>query len=73
MPKCVLKEFKNDMNAIFCYNVENRFISKTSARYINTKPDYYSEEVEQFLNRTIESKFADLIKKIKNADFKNSK
>ncbi len=72
MPKCVLKEFKNDMNAIFCYNVETGFISKTSARYINTKSDYYSEEVELFLNRTIESKFADLIKKIKNADFKNS-
>lgn len=66
MPKCVLKQFANEDNVLFYYNFKDGHIAKSSAKYINTEKNYYSDEMEMFFNRNIETPFSKVIEEIKN-------
>lgn len=65
MPKCVLKQFANEDNVLFYYNFKDGHIAKSSAKYINTEKNYYSDEMEMFFNRNIETPFSKVIEEIK--------
>lgn len=56
MPKLLLKRFHNDKHKFYYYDVPGCYIGKNgTAESTNTELGYYSAEVEQFINDTIES------------------
>lgn len=62
MPKCILKNFTNENNHFFCYDVISKQVSKGHPKSLNTSPDFYSLEMEDFLSNYIEKPFSEIIK-----------
>ena len=59
MPKCVLKHFANEYQSFYYYDINEsdsrRKIKLGHPKSLNTKKGYYSNEVEQLLQKIIES------------------
>lgn len=61
MPRVVLKEFVNDRHSYYKYCVLNNEITIGVPKKTYTEQDYYSEEMEQYLNQNIETPLKTLI------------
>ena len=68
MPKCVLKQFADEKHFVYFWNIETGWIQKSHAESINTKEDYFSEEVEHFLRDNIETPLGHILNFIKSID-----
>ena len=65
MPKFMLKRFADENHNLYYYDVKCGFIgTRGKAKSINTVKDYYSEEIENLLNSTIEDPMGKLLIKI---------
>ena len=65
MPKSLLKRFENQHHRFYYYDVKKRVIGTNGhAGSTNTESDYYSKDVESFLNANFEKPFSDLYKSI---------
>lgn len=71
MPKCVLKQFADENHFVYFLNLQQGWIQNSHAESINTKVDYYSEDVEHFLRDNIETPLGQILKFIKSIDQKN--
>ena len=71
MPRLVLNNFTDQNHRLHYYDCENGRYGKCYPKSFYTEQDYYSEEVEELLNKEIESKLGKLVKFVKDTDFKN--
>lgn len=70
IPKCVLKNFRNENNLVFYYDFKNEAIVQKSPKNINIDYNYFSNDVEKFLNQEFETKLGNLIQWLKT-EYKN--
>ena len=59
LPKFLLKNFEID-HSFWYYDIDGYYIAKGYASSFNTEKGYYSEEMEQILNSTVETPFSNL-------------
>lgn len=64
IPKCVLKKFALNNGRLFYYDLKASRIVFGNAATLNTQKEYYSEEVERFLSKNIETPVGKLIAKL---------
>lgn len=74
MPKCILKQFVNEYNAFYYYDVNksNKQIKKGHPKSLNTQKGYYSLSVERKLQNLVETPLGDKINYV-NSDFDTPK
>lgn len=73
MPKCVLKKFANQSSGFFCFDISSGEIKRAHPKTLNTKLEYYSNHVEDYLSSYIETKVGNLIKVIERSTFSDTK
>lgn len=71
MPKLVLRHFANEHGGLYYYDCESKRIKRSGAGKINVIRDYYSDGVEDILNRTIERLFGKVIEVIETIDYEH--
>ena len=62
LPKFLLKNFESD-HSFWYYDIDGDYIAKGKASSFNTEKEYYSDGIEQILNREVESPFSNLLNK----------
>lgn len=74
MPKCILKNFENEHHFLYYYDIEipNKQIKKGHAKTVNTAEDYYSDYIEKYLDRNIESPLGVIAKFVKDISLDNT-
>ena len=71
IPKLIFKNFHNERQELFYYDFENEEIKKGHAKTLYTQMGYYSDYVEDFLGKRIESPLGSVVKHIANTDFQS--
>ena len=66
LPKFLLKNFEID-HSFWYYDIDGYYIAKGYASSFNTEKGYYSEEMEQILNSTVETPFSNLLKRYRSS------
>lgn len=61
IPKCVLLNFVNEHNQLYKYDIQTRRISPGYPKTTYTSEDYYSEYIEKFLGRYVETPIPRLV------------
>lgn len=69
VPKCVLKQFENEKQTVFYYDPSVNEVKMGRSRTLNTEEGYYSNQMEDILNNSIENPLGNLIAEIKKYDF----
>ena len=74
MPRCIIKNFENSANELYYINIEekNCEIKKGHSKTLYTEENYYSESVETFLDKKVESPFGEIAKFIKEVDLNST-
>lgn len=61
VPKVILKQFVNENQNFYKYEIEHKRISLGYPKSTFTQKDYYSKTMEEMLNKNIESKLIELV------------
>ena len=70
LPKFIIRKFEDEKHFVHYIDIENACVLKTGhADSLNTKEDYYSLEIEKYLQRELESPFSRLLHQFENVDF----
>ena len=69
MPKCVLKNFVNEHQSFYYYDVAESKIKMNRPKSLNAQNGYYSIQVERMLQQMVESPLGDKLKYVKDNDF----
>lgn len=65
IPNCILKNFRNPITGkVFYWDLKNMWVRKCASSDLGTEVDYYSEEIETYLNKTVENPFYKLTQNI---------
>lgn len=74
MPRFMLKRFHNRYNKFCYYDVEKNHISrKGSAKSLNTQEGYYSEKIEEYLEKNVETSWSKMVRNIEKIDFEKER
>ena len=66
IPNAILKNFRNSISRkVYHLDLNKRRIRSCSSDILGTKYDYYSDEMEQCLNQTVETPFSQLAASVK--------
>lgn len=68
MPRCVLKQFEDDACTLYYYDFTQKCIKKGHAKSLNREEGYYSEEMEGYLNKRVETPFSQVLHTISRMD-----
>ena len=66
MPKGVLKKFVNQSNSLYYYDITTKAIKKGTPKSLNTQENYFNADMEEFLNKKIETPFLKVLRYIEN-------
>ena len=69
MPKCILKNFVNEYQSFYYYDVAESEIKMSRPKSLNAQNGYYSSRVEHMLQRIVESPLGNILKYVKENDF----
>ena len=69
MPKCILKNFVNEYQSFYYYDVEETKIKMSRPKSLNAQNGYYSGRVEHMLQKIVESPLGNKLKYVKDNDF----
>lgn len=69
MPKCVLKNFVNEYQSFYYYDIAESKIKMNRPRSLNAQNGYYSGRVEHMLQQIVESPLGNILKYVKENDF----
>lgn len=61
IPKSVFKEFANEKDYFFKYDIKKNIIARGFPRSTYVEEDYYSKEMEEILNQNIETQLKELL------------
>ena len=63
-PKCILKQFQDDDNQLYYYDIKEDLVKRGRAKSLNTEKGYYSQETEEYLGKMIESPLGVVLKEV---------
>lgn len=69
IPKFILKNYEDQRGTLYQLDADTKEINLGHAKSINTRKGYFSNEVEEMMQRYFETPFAKLLKEIRNFDF----
>lgn len=69
MPKCVLKNFVNEYQSFYYYDVAESKVKINRPKSLNAQNGYYSSRVEHMLQQIVESPLGNILKYVKENDF----
>jgi hypothetical protein len=69
MPKCVLKNFVNEYQSFYYYDIADSKIKMSRPKSLNVQNGYYSSQVEHTLQQLVESPFGNILKYVKENNF----
>lgn len=71
MPRLVLKNFHNKENEFYYFDFLEQKIKRGHAKTFYAKQGYYSEFVEKYLGKKVESRLGVLVNFLKETNFQN--
>lgn len=71
IPRLILKNFHNENNELFYYDVDLKTIKKGHAKTFYREQGYFSDYVEGYLGKTVETPLGKLVSFLKKAEFKD--
>ena len=69
MPKCILKNFVNEYQSFYYYDIAESKIKMSRPKSLNAQNGYYSGRVEHMLQQIVESPLGNILKYVKENDF----
>lgn len=64
IPNFILKQFRSSNGQVLHLDLDNNRIRSCSSKKLGTEYGYYSDEIEDYLNKEIENPFSDYVKTI---------
>lgn len=71
IPRLILKNFHNENNELFYYDVDSKIIKKGHAKTFYREQGYFSDYVEGYLGKNVETPLGKLVSFLKKAEFKD--
>ena len=72
IPKFILKNFADQNGTLFQLDAKSMQITPGRAKSLNTKKGYFSNEIEEMMERFFETPFSKVLKSLQSHDFSSS-